>query len=366
MTRVAVRALLTGSVAALLLSGRVFTQAPSSPQAPAAAPAPASQPRDATDTTLAPGSTGLTVQEVPAAQAPATPAPPAQPPADQPTFRAGVEVVSLNVTVTERDGRFVSGLPQEAFSVFEDGVKQEVIFFSGTQLPTALGLLVDTSASMNDKLPVAQQAAIGFIERMRPDDILTIVDFDSRAEILQGFTPDQERLVSAIRRTTAGGSTSLYNAVYVALNEFKKIRAANTQQEVRRQAIVVLSDGEDTSSLVPFEEVLELAKRTEVAIYAIGLKDGSERGRGLGGFRESDFVLKQFAQETGGKAFFPTSPDELPAIYGAVADELAAQYTIGYASRNTRRDGRWRRVVVRVERPNTLARTKQGYYGPTE
>jgi Ca-activated chloride channel family protein len=117
---------------------------------------------------------------------------------------------------------------------------------------------------------------------------------------------------------------------------------------------------------VPFEEVLELAKRTEVAIYAIGLKDSSEKGRSLGGFRESDFVLKQFAQETGGKAFFPTSADELPAIYGAVADELAAQYTLGYASRNTRRDGRWRRVVVRVERPNTIARTKQGYYGPTE
>jgi Ca-activated chloride channel homolog len=331
--------------------------------------------------------------QAPASQSPATPAnqpapaqPPAAPPepaasqsqppmpppdtdaqaAGQPIFRAGVEVVSLTVTVTERDGRFVSGLPQEAFSVFEDGVKQEVIFFSGTQLPTALGLLVDTSASMNDKLPVAQQAAIGFIQRMRADDILTIVDFDSRAEILQGFTPDQEKLETAIRRTTAGGSTSLYNAVYVALNEFKKIRAASSQQEVRRQAIVVLSDGEDTSSLVPFEEVLELAKRSEVAIYTIGLKESNGKGRPLGGFSESDFVLKQFAMETGGKSFFPTSAAELPAIYSSVADELAAQYTIGYASRNQRRDGRWRRVVVRVERPNTIARTKQGYYGPTE
>ncbi len=291
-----------------------------------------------------------------------------QPPpaADQPAFRSGVDVVSLNVTVTERDGRFVSGLPLEAFSVFEDGVKQDVIFFSGTQLPTALGLLVDTSASMNDKLPIAQRAAVGFVERMRPDDILTIVDFDSRAEILQGFTEDQAQLTAAIRRTTAGGSTSLYNAVYVALNEFRKIRRADTQQEVRRQAIVVLSDGEDTSSLVPFEEVLELAKRSEVAIYTIGLRDSAAKARPMGGFNESDFVLRQFAQETGGKAFFPASADELPVIYGQVADELAAQYTVGYASRNARRDGRWRRVVVRVERPNTIARTKQGYYGPTD
>lgn len=336
MSRALLRQIVLGAAAASVLSVRVGTQAPATP--------------------------------APAAQAPAVPAPnqpPTPPVPEQPTFRAGVEVVSLNVTVTERDGRFVSGLPQEAFAVFEDGVRQDVIFFSGTQLPTALGLLVDTSASMNERLPIAQQAAIGFIERMAADDILTIIDFDSRAEILQGFTPDQAKLATAIKRTTAGGSTSLYNAIYIALNEFKKIRAANSAQEVRRQAIVVLSDGEDTSSLVPFEEVLELAKRSEVAIYAIGLKDPAARNRPMGGFSEADFVLKQFAQETGGKAFFPSSADELAVIYGAVADELAAQYTIGYASRNPRRDGRWRRVVVRVERPNTIARTKQGYYAPS-
>ena len=308
-----------------------------------------------------------TQERVPPAQPPETEIllPPGPQPAVPPTFRSGGEVVSLNVTVTEKDGRFVTGLPREAFSVFEDGVKQEVMFFSGTQLPTALGLLVDTSASMVDKLPIAQQAAVGFIERMRGDDIMTIVDFDSRAEILQTFTSERDRLVTAVRRTTAGGSTSLYNAVYIALNEFKRMRAS-VQQDVRRQAIVVLSDGEDTSSLVPFEEVLELAKRSEVAVYTIGLKDGNAKSRPLGGFSEADFVLKQFSQETGAKSFFPTSANELPAIYGSVADELAAQYTVGYASRNQRRDGRWRRIVVRVERPNTLARTKQGYYGPTE
>ena len=357
MKRAVARQLLVAGAAALVLSARVGTQAPTTPTAPRPN-VPATSPAAPPDGQSQPPASESGVQP-PATQPPASP--------EQPTFRAGVEVVSLNVTVTERDGRFVSGLPQEAFSVFEDGVKQDVIFFSGTQLPTALGLLVDTSASMNEKLPIAQQAAIGFIQRMRPDDILTIVDFDSRAEILQGFTADQPRLAAAIRRTTAGGSTSLYNAVYVALNEFKKIRAASAQNEVRRQAIVVLSDGEDTSSLVPFEEVLELAKRSEVAIYTIGLKDGAgPRTRPMGGFSESDFVLKQFAQETGGKAFFLTNAEELSTIYGAVADELSAQYTVGYASRNPRRDGRWRRIVVRVERPNTIARTKQGYYGPTE
>lgn len=345
MRRPSTGAVLACGAALLLIAGRVSSQTPVPAPPPATEPA---QPPAAPD-----------------AAAPVDVAVPQTPAPDQPAFRAGVDVVSLTVTVTEREGRFVNGLSQDAFSVFEDGVKQELIFFSGTKLPTALGLLVDTSASMNEKMATAQQAAIGFVERMRVDDVLTIVDFDSRAEILQGFTRDQALLTAAIRRTTAGGSTSLYNAMYVALNEFKKMRASNSD-DVRRQAIVVLSDGEDTSSLVPFEEVLELAKRSEVAIYTIGLRDGGpQRNRGIGGFRESEFVLKQFAQETGGKAFFPDAASALPAIYGEVADELAAQYTLGYASRNTRRDGRWRRVVVRVERPNAIARTKQGYYGPT-
>lgn len=319
--------------------------------------------------------------QAPPAQTPPSPAPP-QPPApgtaplpagaaqqpqpELPVFRAGVEVVSLNVTVTDKGGRYLQGLTEGQFSVFEDGVKQELIYFSGTQLPTALALLIDTSASMNDRMSTAQQAAVGFVDRMSANDMATVIDFDSRAEILQAFTGEQPQLQSAIRRTTAGGSTSLYNAIYIALNEFKRMRASS-QDEVRRQAIIVLSDGEDTSSLVAFDEVLELAKRTEVSIYAIGLLDanGSTSRRGLGGFREAEFVLKQFAQETGGRAFFPTSANELAGIYGQVADELAAQYTLGYAPKNARRDGRWRRVVVRVERPDALARTKQGYYAPT-
>jgi Ca-activated chloride channel homolog len=283
----------------------------------------------------------------------------------QPVFRAGVEVVSLNVTVTDKAGRYLRDLPEAVFSVFEDGAKQDLMFFSGTQLPTALALLIDTSASMSERMTITQDAAIGFVRRMQGDDTATVIDFDSRAEILQSFTSDQDLLEAAIRRTSAGGSTSLYNAIYIALNEFRRMRAAS-EDEVRRQAIVVLSDGEDTSSLVAFEEVLELAKRTEVAIYAIGLKDPVANASRRTGFRESEFVLRQFAQETGGKAFFPNAASELAEIYGQVADELAAQYTLGYASRNPRRDGKWRRIVVRIERPDALARTKQGYYAPRE
>lgn len=132
---------------------------------------------------------------------------------------------------------------------------------------------------------------------------------------------------------------------------------------MRRQAIVVLSDGEDTSSLLPFEEVLDLAKRSETAIYTIGLK-GDEGASRAKGFNEADFVLRQFAQETGGRAFFATESSELASIYGQISDELSSQYTVGYTSRNPRRDGAWRRVVVRIDQPNAVARTKLGYFAP--
>jgi Ca-activated chloride channel family protein len=287
-----------------------------------------------------------------------------QPPERQtPAFRAGIDVVSLNVTVTEGP-RYVTDLEAGNFLVFEDGAQQEITFFSRAQLPIALALLVDTSASMEGRLPIAQEAAAGFARQLRPVDLAEVVDFDSRVVVLQPFTSEIGALEHAIRRTSAGGSTSMYNAIYIALKSLKKVMAT-TADEIRRQAIVLLSDGEDTSSLLPFEEVLDLAKRSETAIYAIGLRAtdrGTTRSRG---FQEAEFVLRQLARETGGRAFFPQEITELAAIYRQIADELSSQYTLGYTSRNTKRDGLWRRIVVRVDRPQTVARTKQGYFAPT-
>ncbi len=277
-----------------------------------------------------------------------------------PTFRAGVDVVSLNVTVTDRESRFITDLTQEDFAVYEDGVKQEVTFFSRTQLPIALSLLMDTSASMDGRMATAQEAAIGFSRWLRTEDLAQIIDFESRVEILQAFTNDLEQLEAAIRQTSAGGSTSLYNALYISLKELRK--APLQTGELRRQAIVVLSDGEDTSSLITFDEVLELAKRSETAIYTIGLKSDDRR---TSGFREADFVLRQLAHETGGRSFFPDDVNDLPAIYEQISVELSSQYTLGYTSANPLRNGQWRRTIVRVNRDNVTARTKQGYYAPT-
>jgi Ca-activated chloride channel family protein len=301
----------------------------------------------------------------PSAQQPPAQQPPAQPtPAQPPSFRAGIELVSLNVIVTEGGGRYVTDLAQDDFNIFEDGVKQDVSFFNKTNLPIALSLLLDTSASMETKLPTAQEAAIGFSRKLRPQDLAEVVDFDSRVVVLQGFTSSAGELEQAIRKTSAGGSTSLYNAVYIALKDLKKIVAKNVD-EIRRQAIVVLSDGEDTSSLLPFEEVLDLAKRSETAIYSIGLRSAENASTASKGFKEAEFVLRQLSQETGGRAFFPGQLSELSGVYGQISDELSSQYTIGYSSKNPKRDGSWRRVVVRVNRPNAVARTKQGYFAPT-
>ena len=195
-------------------------------------------------------------------------------------FRAGVELVSLNVTVTDTQGRYVTDLAEADFSVFEDGAKQELSFFNRSNLPIALSLLIDSSASMEQRMQIAQEAAIGFAKRIRPQDLAQVIDFDNRVEIRQGFTNSAEALEVAIRSTSSGGSTALHNAVYIALKELAKIHAKN-EDEIRRQAIVVLSDGEDTSSLVSFEEVLELAKRSETAIYTIGLQP-RESGRAQG------------------------------------------------------------------------------------
>ena len=284
-------------------------------------------------------------------------------PQQPPSFRAGVELVSLNVTATEGT-RYVTDLTQNDFSVFEDGVKQEITFFTRSNLPIALALLVDTSASMESKLQTAQEAAIGFAKKLRPQDLAEVVDFDSRVIVLQNFTNNLPELEAAIRKTSAGGSTSLYNAVYIALKDLKKVVAKNSD-EIRRQAIIVLTDGEDTSSLLPFEEVLDLAKRSETAIYAIGLRAGEGSATATRGFKEAEFVLRQFSQETGGRAFFPNQLSDLNNVYGQIADELSSQYSVGYTSRNPKRDGAWRRVIVRVDRPNVIARTKLGYFAPT-
>ena len=319
-----------------------------------AAPVPA-----ATDPTGAAGQAPAPASARPPAPAPP---PPAGSTAQAPTIRTGVDLVSLNVTVTEGT-RYVTDLLQDEFNVFEDGVKQDLTFFSSRKNPIALAMLLDSSASMENKLPILQTAATNFVRRLQPNDVASIIEFDNTVYLRQAFTSNQADLERGIQMLHSGGSTALHNAIYYALKDLKKLQQTmNAEENPRRQALVVFSDGQDTYSIVPYEEVLDLAKRSETAIYTIGLRDPIGNTRG---FNNSEFVLRQLAVETGGRAYFPDNISDLNTVYGQIADELSNQYALGYTSKNPRRDGAWRRIIVQATRAGMTARTKLGYFAPT-
>ena len=299
-------------------------------------------------------------QAPPSSQEPPT-APPTSPASRQPAFRAGIDVVSLNVTVHDSAGHYITDLDEPEFLVFENGIKQDLTFFNRRQNPIALSMLLDSSASMEHKLPMLQAAATSFVHRLKPTDIAEIVDFDGGVTVRQAYTSNQAELERGIQQMNPGGSTALHNAIYISLKGLKKVQVAS-DEEPRRQALIVFSDGEDTSSLVSFEEVLELAKQSDAAIYTIGLRDAQDTARG---FRQAEFVLRQLALETGGRSFFPGNVADLSGVYGQIAEELGSQYSLGYTSNNPRRDGAWRPIVVRVSRQNLTTRTKRGYFAPT-
>jgi Ca-activated chloride channel family protein len=281
-----------------------------------------------------------------------------------PLFRGGIDLVALSVVVTDTQERFISGLTATDFAVFEDGVQQDVSFFAATAVPLDLALLLDTSASMLDKMETMQQAALGFLRTLRAGDRTAIIDIKDSVHVAYALGHDIDAANQAVRQTVARGGTALYNGLYLAIKEMVKQRKING--DVRRQAIAVFSDGDDTASLVAYDDVMELAKQSGITIYTITLKSPSAvrqtANSGRRYFSQAEFAMRSLAQETGARAFFPTQIRELGAVYGAIAEELANQYAIGYASKNPRRDGSFRRVIVRVaERPGARARTRTGY-----
>jgi VWFA-related protein len=303
------------------------------------------------------------------AQAPApvptpTPTPrPGQAPPRTPTFGVGIEVINLNLSVTDGRNRYVTTLGEKDFAVFEDGIRQELSLFTHENLPISLSILIDTSASMQEKLPQAQAAATRFTKTMRSQDAAQVVQFNDRATVLQDFTNDLGLLEAAVKKTEAAGPTALHNALYIALKDLGKQKKAG---ELRRRAIVLLTDGEDTASLVSDEQVLELARKTEINIYSISLRPNRNQDRGRLAFSQAGYVLTSLAKETGGQVFFPNSLSELDSVYDRIAEELRTQYSLGYVSSNLRRDGKWRRIVVRTPDHDDLQiRHKLGYYAPS-
>ena len=286
---------------------------------------------------------------------------PAQHAIAQTRFHTGVDVVALSVAVTDGHDKFVSGLSAADFAVLEDGVPQELSFFSAAPVPRDLALLLDTSASMVDKMSIVHEAASGFVSSAKPGDRVTIVDIKDGVKVLHPLDEDLDGARAAIRSTAARGGTALYNGLYMTLKEMVKRRRNNG--EVRRQALLVLSDGDDTASLVGFDDVMEVAKQSGIAIYTITLKTDLQRL--LANHKTlavpGEFAMRALAQETGARSFLPNVAAELTGIYGIIANELASLYSLGYTSSNPARDGAYRRVIVKVTHPDIRIRTRSGY-----
>src|SRR6266536_376541 len=259
-----------------------------------------------------------------------------------------VDAVELYTTVTDK-GRPVAGLQQSNFKVFEDGVLQKVESFEYVKnLPLTLGVMVDTSASMLESLPEAQQAALAFLEySIGPKDRAFTVSFDNEPYLLTKLTTRKDRLFRSLAGLRAEGSTALYDAIIYGLYQFTGVKG--------KKALVILTDGKDTASKFDFDTMLEYVKKAGISIYGIGLKiSGAEL--------DVKYKLNKLAQATGGQTFYVDSPKNLESIYRQINEDLRSQYMLTYYSTNTSTKDKWRKVEIKVEPTSLQARTITGYY----
>ncbi len=275
------------------------------------------------------------------------------------TYRVSVDLVNIFCSAWDKNtSSFVTNLTREDFSVYEDNQKQEIRNFNReTNLPLTLALLVDTSQSVAPKLKFEQDAATAFFQSvLRDRDRAMLVEFDTGVTLVQDFTSDPNKMAKQIRSLQAAGGTALYDAIYLTCDE-KLIR------EIGRKAIVILSDGEDQSSKMTLEQALEMAVKAEATVFSISVNRGGFFG--VGDTKNGDRVLKQLAEETGGRSFFPFKVEELDDAFRQINQELRSQYNIGYLSTNTKRDGTYRKVEIKIPEKGLKLSYRKGYYAPT-
>ena len=282
------------------------------------------------------------------------------PDAGHPSFSAVTDMVVLQVSVVDGKHRFVADLNAADFSVYEEGERQQVSAFVSSRIPLDVMVVLDTSISMVRKLPLVQRAATTFVHTLKSEDRAAIVLFNDSVRIAQPLTRDTDSLESAIENARARGSTALYEAIYVAQHELERTRPKN---DPRRQAIVLLSDGDDTRSRIAFDDVLEQARRSPVTIYTVTPSPVSDPVTRIPWQQGTLFDMRQIAEVTGGRSFAPVKIDDLPPIYSEIASELGQQYWLGYVPLSEKEG--FRRVSVRVDgqgRSGIRARTRSGYY----
>jgi Ca-activated chloride channel family protein len=281
------------------------------------------------------------------------------PPHVSDTLRVDVDLVLVPVTVTDSHGRYVKGLRKENFKLWEDKVQQDVEYFSAENIPASVGIVLDVSGSMKDKLSAARSAAVTFMKMGGRQDEYFLITFGNDAEFTSGFTTDIARLQDRIAFTHANGMTALYDAVYLGLD---RVNQGNNT----RKALLLITDGDDNHSRYSYSNVKEFAKERDVQIYAIGILDpiSTQYGAATSGRA----ALRDLSQVTGGRAFFPDSAFELEDICTLIGFDLKNQYVLGYRSSNPEGNGKWRKINVKMDRqdgmPRMNVRAKSGYYAP--
>jgi Ca-activated chloride channel family protein len=272
----------------------------------------------------------------------------------RPTFRVGVETVFINVTVTDSLNRYIGGLDKESFRIFEDTVEQSITHFVEESAPVSVGILFDISSSMKRNIQSARRSVLRLLQSGTPDDEFFLVSFNQKTKLVQGFTRQAASLERSILSIKPRGRTALYDAVHLGMEQ---IRAARN----RKSALILITDGEDNSSRYTAAEVRELAMESGAPIYAIG-----EKGKLGYGHRE----IQGLADVTGGRAFFPQTFSELDYYVDLIRSELAHQYVLGYTPVNRARDGKWRKLQVKLAAPEgfskRIVRNRQGYFASKE
>ena len=265
--------------------------------------------------------------------------------------RVDSSLVVVNATITDLEGRPVAGLHRDRFSVFEDGVEQKIEFFSAQETPFAAVILIDTSGSMEGRVSMARAAAIRFLAGLRGEDVSSIYHFDSKITQVQEFS-DLRDIDERVFELRARGMTALNDAIVKAAEELNK-------RPEKRRAIVVLSDGADTSSRRSADFALKAAQNVDAVIYAVDMSsmDGGRQIQNTG-------VLRNFAEKTGGRFVATPGGAQMRQAFEQIVAELGTQYTIAYDPKNTAKDGKWRSIELRVARKNLYIRTRKGYHAP--
>lgn len=273
----------------------------------------------------------------------------------QQVFRAGVDLTTFSVTATDKKGNMVAGLSRDDFEIVEDGKTQTAEYFAhgdgDAAPPMHLGLMLDASGSMQNDIKLAQGAAIKFLNMLPAAEDITLVDFDTQVRITRYPQRDFARLVERIRQRKAEGWTALYDALGTYLD------GADSQSG--RKVLVMYTDGGDSRSALSFAETMTLLKASNVTVYAIGLVENTGSARA-----QMQMTLRQLTEATGGQAFFPMAMKEVESAYDKVLAEIKGQYHLGYQPTNSSRDGAWRKVEIRVKRPDVRIRSRKGYFAP--